>query len=637
MAKDKQLKENIEQSKLLFTASIFVGIGALIIALFLFFSGVVSSWAGLDSYALGLIPFVMVTLYAIAALFYSKFYTAAAYEEDEKALLKERKDSAFDVGEDVRFTSGRTFQNYEKFAPYVLSVISMLVLTVILILFWRQWQTRVQLTPPTTALHVAFINVVLMFIGAFIGAFCLGQSRAKFFRWLRPVGAWLIAAFVVMLLSAISAVYYNYGKVGVDPVVTKIIFWFFVVLDVEFLSNFITEFYRPRTLEEVRPVYESRILALFTEPGGVMRNVSDTLDYQFGFKVSKTWLYGFLEKALLPLILLWAMILWLFTGIVEVQHDEVGVRVRFGKIVSEQLLDPGVYLKLPYPMETIVRVSPTRIHEVLVGSKPEIKDGKEVVPDVVSWTKKHYAKETDYLVAVKAEKDAGTNADSTISVLGASVPVQFTINREHVFDYLFKNRDSDQIVQKISEQELTKFLASVDMLKVMSSGRQQAIETLRQIIQKEVDRHDLGVNIVAVCIHDIHPPVENVAPAFQDVINAMEEKEAAILGADAYKIAADYQAKTDALGIKLAAEAYSNNMIRVSQAESERFLKQLLAYTAMPSMFRLNSYLDFLENDCRNIRKYIFSKGIPYEIYEINLEEKARLDLLDANLSEIAK
>ena len=42
--------------------------------------------------------------------------------------------------------------------------------------------------------------------------------------------------------------------------------------------------------------------------------------------------------------------------------------------------------------------------------------------------------------------------------------------------------------------------------------------------------------------------------------------------------------------------------------------------------------LSFLETDCANMRKYIISSAIPYQILELNAEEKARLDLIDADL-----
>ena len=46
-------------------------------------------------------------------------------------------------------------------------------------------------------------------------------------------------------------------------------------------------------------------------------------------------------------------------------------------------------------------------------------------------------------------------------------------------------------------------------------------------------------------------------------------------------------------------------------------------------LFRLRTYLDFLENDCKDLRKFILSSRIPSQIYELNMEEKPALDLLD--------
>ena len=638
MGNDSQTKENIEGSKLLFSVSICAGIGTAVLSLLIFFTGLVSKWAGMDTYAICIIPFLIATLFAVASAIYGKLASAASYEEIEKQLLKERKDSAFNTEEDVRFTAGRAFENYSRFAPYVMSVISIVVITVMLILFAREWNTRLVPQTPQNTLHVAFICVVLMFVSAFAGAFCLGQSRAKFFRWLRPVGAWLIAAFLATLLASASALLLRYSgsKYNFDMLFGKIIFAFFILLDAELLISLITEFYRPRTIEEVRPVYESRILALFTEPGGVMRNIADALDYQFGFKVSKTSLYGFFEKALLPMLLLWALLFWVFTGIVEVNHNEVGFRLRFGKLVNETPLEPGVYYTLPYPVETITKVSCTQIHEVRVGATMEKKDGVDVQPDMVLWSKKHYAMEKDFLVAVR-NSEGDDSALGSLSLLGASIPIQFTINKSHVRDYLFDNYDPSNMVKKICEQIITKYFASADLFKVMSEGRGNTTAELTKQIQNSCDAHGLGISIVAVNIHDVHPQVEKVAPSFHDVINAMEEKETRILEAQAYEIKVLPEAVSQAQQIVLQSKAYSDNMIRVSAAESERFGKQLLSYDAMPQIFKLRTYLDFLERDCQGIRKFIFSKSIPYEIYEINLEEKERLDLLDADLGNVTK
>jgi hypothetical protein len=57
----------------------------------------------------------------------------------------------------------------------------------------------------------------------------------------------------------------------------------------------------------------------------------------------------------------------------------------------------------------------------------------------------------------------------------------------------------------------------------------------------------------------------------------------------------------------------------------------------MPSMFKLKAYLDFLENDCQNVRKYVVSSNLRNEVYELNLEEKERIDLVDTDLTAVSQ
>ena len=82
----------------------------------------------------------------------------------------------------------------------------------------------------------------------------------------------------------------------------KFVYVVLIILCAEFVFNFISEFYRPRTQLEDRPVHESRILAVFIDPGSIAKNVANMLDYQFGFKVSGTWMYQKFCQVALPAI-----------------------------------------------------------------------------------------------------------------------------------------------------------------------------------------------------------------------------------------------------------------------------------------------------------------------------------------------
>jgi regulator of protease activity HflC (stomatin/prohibitin superfamily) len=274
------------------------------------------------------------------------------------------------------------------------------------------------------------------------------------------------------------------------------------------------------------------------------------------------------------------------------------------------------------------------VREVIVG--PDIKGEKndKTPPDIVLWTKSHYAKESMFLVA--SEKHSGDTKEAPVSFLSVSLPIQYKIRPDRIFDFAYRHNNGEKFLRNIGEREAVKYFAGVDILKVMSFGRGKAVEDLKKMIQTESDKEDLGVDILFVNLHDAHPPIEKVAPAFQDVIGALEDKESEILKADAFKNTVIPGAEAEAEKLRFEALSYSANITAVSKAESERFVKQLAAFSVMPGMFKLRTYLDFLENDCKHLRKFITSSSIPSEIYEVNLEEKARLDLLDANLGDIA-
>ncbi|MBN1865005.1 MAG: hypothetical protein JW808_08900, partial [Victivallales bacterium] len=413
-----------------------------------------------------------------------------------------------------------------------------------------------------------------------------------------------------------------------------------VVLAVELAINFVIEFYRPRTGVEDRPVFESRLLSFFTEPGGILRNIADTLDYQFGFKVSGTWVFTFLEKSLAPLILIWLLLFWVFTSVDQVAPGEMGVRETLGSR-SDAVLSPGVYLKLPWPVQSIRKIPVNKIQEVMIG--PELKDerGVEKKPDVVLWTQPHYAKEGRFLIATDTKelrrgepgREDGSRGIETspVSMIAAMIPVQFRVRAGNVLDYAYKHQDPVRTIKDLSEKEITGYFAGADMLKLMSDERRQAIQTLTERIQAATDKAELGVEIVAVAFLDAHPPItdDQLPQAFQEVVGAKEEREAEIHDAKGYRARTIPQAEADSLQLVLRAEAYKHEQTQVSKAEIERFTQRLVGYRAMPRMYKLHALLELLETDCRDARKYIVPSGSQYDVYVINLEEKQRLDLLD--------
>ena len=626
-----------------------------------------SSFALSDTFAVVVIPYTIAALFGLAATLYGVFAKGAAIENEEKILLAKRRDSSMlSVDEDVRFTKQRSFENFAKYAPYVLGVIGAVLIGVIVLLFFRHWGARseefraaVMENSDSNPMYMVFLSAVIGVISLFMGAFYNGQSRDDSFRWLRPYGAWMIAGAVAAAAAVVAGLLFKSGHDHYDGIIAKVLLGIYLVLAAEMMLSFVVEFYRPRTLEESRPVFESRILALFTEPGGVMRNFANMLDYQFGFKVSSTWMYSFVERALFPLIIMWALILWGATTIHEVAPNEVGLRSNFGKLTNtEKVLPTGIYFTMPWPFGTVKKYSCDTIYEVTIGHEhDEHEEEEEYVDDghghnpppkkekkkddnkVVLWTVEHGEGNNNFLVANdsshstdKAHKDAEDGMGDFYFV-GLSMPIQYHIRPDGVYKYVYGSVDAPSVIKNIGHMVVTRYLAGAPFYRIITDRRRQSEEAIKQLMQQECDKQDLGVEIISVNLVGIHPPTQ-VGAEFQKVLGAQEQSKKMAMEAKTAAETLQNDAKAEAYEIRSLAVANKYRRIQVARAEQNRFLSQLKAYEVAPEIFKLRMYLDFLKNDCSDIRKYILSSDLQGEVYELNLEEKERLNLLDADLGE---
>src|SRR6185369_14463181 len=89
---------------------------------------------------------------------------------------------------------------------------------------------------------------------------------------------------------------------------------FMIAIGVEIAVNLVLNLYRPRMAgEQPRPAFESRILGLLIGAGGVATTLREAFRYQFGFEISGSWFWRLFGRALAPLILVGAAVLWLLT------------------------------------------------------------------------------------------------------------------------------------------------------------------------------------------------------------------------------------------------------------------------------------------------------------------------------------
>jgi regulator of protease activity HflC (stomatin/prohibitin superfamily) len=204
--------------------------------------------------------------------------------------------------------------------------------------------------------------------------------------------------------------------------------------------------------------------------------------------------------------------------------------------------------------------------------------------------------------------------------------VQFTIGDLHA--WVYNHTDAAGLLEKTAHREITRYLAGIDLMGLISTRRSEAADELRDAIQKQADDLKLGVNITFVGLQDMHPPGK-VAPDFQKVISAGQERESEIYKARGYAAKTVSLAGADAQQLISEMHSYSNRTVVAAQAQALQFTNRMMAYQAAPRVFTERSYLQALQQGMTNSDKFIYGAKNDGDIIEMNMEQRIRRDLLD--------
>jgi membrane protease subunit HflK len=313
---------------------------------------------------------------------------------------------------------------------------------------------------------------------------------------------------------------------------------------------------------------------------------------------------------------------------------EQAVLEHFGEPMAA--LGPGAHFKLPWPADKIYRFRTEQIQSFAVGYTP---DAQSEAANTVLWTIPH-AKEENFLVAnrvlvTSATTSAGTNDTARAQAVGfitVSIPVQFQIT--NVMDWVYKNSEPDALLKDLATREVIHYLAGVDLNEVLSQGRLQAADALRDRIQNSANARSLGAKIIFVGLQDIHPPTANeVAATYEKVVGAEQTKLAKILDAEAAAIRTNALADAQAFTVTNVADANRIRQVTSAFARAALFTNQIPAFAAAPSVYPQRLYLKSFAAATRNARKYVLLVTNTQDVIIFDLEDKIRDDLLNLSIT----
>ena len=532
---------------------------------------------------------------------------------------------------------------------------------------------------------------MMMWFVVGLGFFCFLFARyvmalARLPQWglLRAGATCLSGGALACVLAAIALMASN-TLTWVEPVVCYIFRLALLVLGIEFSINFVLDLYRPRVPGEVpRPSFDSRLLGMLADPGGIAKSIADAVNYQFGFQVSSTWFYQLLQRWLFPLMVMACLGVVLLSSVVIVDADEEALIERWGSPASEQqTISSGIWFKWPFPKDVVYRAPVHRISQMVIG---ESEDEEHDHQGAILWTEAHeYIPELMLLVATP--KRSGTlvaqgTADAkrsdvsesvAVSLLMVSVPIEYRIkNLKH---FLYNYDDPKKVLEAVANQYLTDLAASVDVDELMGPKRTEFNSELATSIQSRLDELETGIEIVFAGVRDAHPTAQKkVAAAFESVVAAQTQMGAmvhasrgeanslltrtvgsvsravaldnAIQARDRHGIGTPEHAKAEEAvqalfagdpqrglspvsgrAAKIVADARADASRKVGEASAKvrEFGAQLAAYRAAPELFKHRQYLKVYEG-IETTRKYVLIGDRSNVIIEYETSKEAGLD-----------
>ena len=540
----------------------------------------------------------------------------------------------FEAKESEVFPARRSREQFEKFFVPGFAVLLFLLEAGGAWLLWRWISMATTGVAPDRAMASLSLFAIFALLLFLLGRFSVTIARLEDQRLLRPSASFLLAGAYVCAFTAL-------GIAGVKTEFSRADFWvaragcvLLGLMAAEILVTLLLEIYRPRVRGRVaRPLYDGRVVGLLAQPESLFTTAAQTLDYQFGFKVSETWFFQLLKKNLPVLLLAQLAVLILSTCVVFVDAGEQAVLEHLGKPVAT--LDAGAHFKLPWPVEIIYRYRTEQIQTFIVGYVPDAQSERA---NTVLWSTPH-GKEENFLVGNRApvsvqndNDNAGTNSTlqaPPVGLITVSIPVQFQIT--NVIEWAYTNADATNLLQSLATREVVRFLAGVDLNSVLSSNRLVAAETLRDSIQALANQYKLGAKIIFVGLQDIHPPT-TVAGDYEKVIGAEQTKQATILAAQAYAISNVTLAGAQAFTMTNLADA-TRLQLEVSRfAQAALFTNQIPAFEAAPSVYKQRMYFQMFANATRNAKKYVLLATNTQDVLIFNLEDKINTDFLNLNV-----
>ena len=135
-----------------------------------------------------------------------------------------------------------------------------------------------------------------------------------------------------------------------------------------------------------------------------------------------------------------------------------------------------------------------------------------------------------------------------------------------------------------------------DVDEVLTTGKGEIQSKIKEMILKQMEEQDLGIQLVNITIQDSEPPTQEVMKSFKAVETAKQGKETALNNANKYRNEKLPEAEAEADQIIQDAEAQKQVRINEAEAEVARFNAMYEEYVKNPEITKKRMFYETMED-----------------------------------------
>ncbi len=291
--------------------------------------------------------------------------------------------------------------------------------------------------------------------------------------------------------------------------------------------------------------------------------------------------YQTLLRILSLLLLVW----YVTTCFLLVYPDEQGTIFHLGKIVRTRL-EPGIYLHLPFPIETGQVYNVEHIRKLELGYRSDFANISEPKFTPIS------------------EEALMLTGDENM------VDVRFTVQYriKDIVYYQFGLEEPDKLLRTEALSLMLENISSLSLDELYTHSRSSTEEQVKEQLPTLMDDYNTGILISSINILQVQVPRE-VMKSYRDVASAHEDSSRIVNVAKGYYQETLNLAKGDSA--RALEEAKSFLMVKVLKAkgDSSAFIMKAISYRQSPKVTQTRLYLETIERILPNVKKYIKPGG----------------------------